>query len=405
MVHVCYGLYDKDGRYSKFVGTSMASIFENTSTNVIVHIFHDNTLTADNHDKFNEIAKKYNQQVKFYNVEVLAADRINNIKKSLPHLLMSRYSIATIYRLLIPEILDNINKIIYLDADIIVNLDIDKLWSVDIKDYPLAAVPEVSVCINWSKDESKYLLKNNLVSDKDYFNAGVLILNIEYFRKNEDEINEGYKFICQHPQCLFFDQDLLNYCFSNKYIKLEPQFQRFTSYERSLHNHCFEAIYHFAGNSLTLEANDEFNHMYLNYFVKTPWCNADTFDHIRNIISEIRNQSKTEMLQMTKIMAGKMRSFFTEFQIVGNIKNIFEIKPNEEIFINNTPPDYQHLIDNMNENRDKKVFFILVADYNSVCKTLLQNNFIENVDFIDATVFFSEKHGIQFNTNFIIKAM
>ena len=31
MIQVCYGLYDKDGRYSKFTGTSMLSIFENTS--------------------------------------------------------------------------------------------------------------------------------------------------------------------------------------------------------------------------------------------------------------------------------------------------------------------------------------------------------------------------------------
>ena len=29
MIHVCYGLYDKDGRYSKFTATSMLSLFEN----------------------------------------------------------------------------------------------------------------------------------------------------------------------------------------------------------------------------------------------------------------------------------------------------------------------------------------------------------------------------------------
>lgn len=29
MIHVCYCLHDKDGRYSKFTGTSMLSMFEN----------------------------------------------------------------------------------------------------------------------------------------------------------------------------------------------------------------------------------------------------------------------------------------------------------------------------------------------------------------------------------------
>lgn len=32
MIHVCFGLYDKNGTYSKFTGTSMLSIFENIST-------------------------------------------------------------------------------------------------------------------------------------------------------------------------------------------------------------------------------------------------------------------------------------------------------------------------------------------------------------------------------------
>ena len=31
MIHICYGLYDKIGRYTKFVGTSMTSIFENAN--------------------------------------------------------------------------------------------------------------------------------------------------------------------------------------------------------------------------------------------------------------------------------------------------------------------------------------------------------------------------------------
>ncbi|MBQ4404635.1 MAG: hypothetical protein II857_09525 [Selenomonadaceae bacterium] len=32
MIHVCFGLYDKTGRYSKFTGTTICSIFENANT-------------------------------------------------------------------------------------------------------------------------------------------------------------------------------------------------------------------------------------------------------------------------------------------------------------------------------------------------------------------------------------
>lgn len=49
MIHVAYGT---GNLYAKFAGTSMLSIFENTTSDVTVHILHDNTLTNDNRDKF-----------------------------------------------------------------------------------------------------------------------------------------------------------------------------------------------------------------------------------------------------------------------------------------------------------------------------------------------------------------
>jgi len=56
MIHVCYGIYDDTGRYSKFTGMSILSMFENTRTEVTVHLLHDDTLTDDNRDKFSNFA-------------------------------------------------------------------------------------------------------------------------------------------------------------------------------------------------------------------------------------------------------------------------------------------------------------------------------------------------------------
>ena len=74
MIHVAYGLHDKTGHYSKFVGTSMLSLFENHYTpprSITVHLLHDNTLTLDNYEKFVYLTGQYNQIIKFYNVEKL----------------------------------------------------------------------------------------------------------------------------------------------------------------------------------------------------------------------------------------------------------------------------------------------------------------------------------------------
>ena len=74
MIHVCFCFRDKTGRYAKFAGTSMFSLFDNTKSEVTVHLLHDDTLTQENRDKFSYIAGRYNQSVKFYNISVSGKD-------------------------------------------------------------------------------------------------------------------------------------------------------------------------------------------------------------------------------------------------------------------------------------------------------------------------------------------
>ena len=125
MIHVCFGLYDKTGRYSKFTGTTICSIFENTTSDVTVHILHDNTLTDDNRDKFIYLASRYGQAVNFYNVDELCAEKLDEFIEYFPTVKGSHVSVGTMYRFLLPEIIaPEIEKLIYLDSDIIVNLDI-----------------------------------------------------------------------------------------------------------------------------------------------------------------------------------------------------------------------------------------------------------------------------------------
>lgn len=116
MIHVCFGLHDGDGKYSKFVGTTMASIFENTRSEVTAHILHDNTLTDDNRDKFSWLAGRYNQRVEFHNVEKLCPDELKFLREKLADKIQTRFSIGALYRLLIKKIFGS-GKVIYLDAD------------------------------------------------------------------------------------------------------------------------------------------------------------------------------------------------------------------------------------------------------------------------------------------------
>ena len=235
MIHVCYGLYDRDGKYSKFCGTSIVSIFENTNQDITIHILHDNTLTADNRDKLVYLAGKYNQQIKFYNVESFAMEKFIDIKNIFPNISNSPFTLGTMYRLIIAEIISyEVKKIIYLDCgDTVVNCDIADLWNIDIKNYPCAAVPEVSN----GNIPNKFLPLsiNGVIANDDYFNAGVMVFNLEYLRNNNfSQLKNFAEFPQEYKNfMILFDQDLLNLHFSKKYLKLPQKYNAFVRLEIS----------------------------------------------------------------------------------------------------------------------------------------------------------------------------
>ena len=409
MIHICYGLYDSDGRYSKFVGTSILSIFENTNKDITIHILHDNTLTNDNRDKFNYLAGHYNQQIKFYNVEIIAADKILEYKSGIPALEKSPFSIASIYRLLIFDILsDSINKIIYLDADTLVNRNINDLWSIELNDYPLAAFPEFDCGLTYTVD--KYLINANLIKTENYFNSGVLLINLEYWRQHRDLINEGYKFIQSHPECIFFDQDLLNYCFSENYIKLSIDFNRYVDIERLLKRADItrRSIYHFLSSSLEVNMSDVLNKLYFEYFVKTPWFNFETLINIFNSFHNMYNEKQGLLMLTTKIMSGRTRAFFVENHNAAVIKNMFNVMENEVMIdAEPVPQSVETLINFMNMSPNKTLVFILLStvNYDIVKNLLIQNNFVETKDFIDGRFFLQAQEAVPFKSHFIVKAM
>ncbi len=87
---------------------------------------------------------------------------------------------STFYRLYVGSIIDEeINKILYLDCDIIALQSINSLWNVDVEDYVLAGVQDINIM------ESRRAV-GVLDSDR-YINAGVLLINLKQWRENRIE--------------------------------------------------------------------------------------------------------------------------------------------------------------------------------------------------------------------------
>ena len=406
MIHVCFGLYDKTGRYSKFTATAMASVFANTSAPVTVHILHDNTLTADNRDKFIYLAGRYGQQVKFHNVEVLCAGKISELRQMFPVAERSRYSIAMFYRFLIPQLLPtDADKCIYLDSDIIVNTDIRDMWSIDIVNKPLAAANEDVIDTVRLRNvlQTKYLIVTGLVARENYFNSGVLLMNLSYLRGDGDNINRGLKFLSEHPQMLWPDQDVLNYLYAADYVKLPERFDVFVDVERTKSSTIRRAIYHYAVQALTPDTRDAFNRLWFDCFIKTPFFDAETFGRLFAEVQRSQIGLKSALVNTSTFISGKTRVFFDIEKNRDALGRIFSIRPDEDFIIAEDNSSLQKLIDAMRAAGGRKLFFIMLPNF--PFQTLIQAGFVHGRDFVNGLEFLSEAQGVPTNYHSLVAAM
>ena len=113
---------------------------------------------------------------------------------------------GTYLRLFFEQMLSfEIEKLLYLDVDIIVTDSLLPLWNESLDGYSMAAARDYS-CYRKSVYDRLGYDKNDL-----YFNAGVLLINLSYWRKNSVS-RRALDFIAQNPEvCRYHDQDALNY--------------------------------------------------------------------------------------------------------------------------------------------------------------------------------------------------
>lgn len=106
------------------MGTSLA--FNNKENKIVFNIFHED-FTDEDINKIKEKLKKYiNMELKFFYIS-------KDMVEGLP--LIQHFRLATYFRVLSPMILKDFNKLLYLDADMIIDGNIRKLWEINIDNY------------------------------------------------------------------------------------------------------------------------------------------------------------------------------------------------------------------------------------------------------------------------------
>ena len=275
-IHVCYALYDRTGTYSRLTGTSMCSVFAQTRARVVVHLLHDNTLTAENRARFIELVRSFGQQIAFYNMEELLPDAFRAFRELAGN---SAYSPASLYRLLAMQVLPpEVKKLIYLDSDTVAHLDIAELWQEETGEAGLAAVPEQKIIAGQRK--LMPIEQEGVVDPAKYLNSGVLLIDMDIYRARPQLALDGLRWLRQHPSYFCFDQDILNVAFRG-YRELSTRYNMMPSAEYFFfeHRQLRAGIYHYAGfrNINYTDVKNPYAALFVHYFRRTPWATDELY--------------------------------------------------------------------------------------------------------------------------------
>lgn len=210
-----------DNNFVQHCDVAMTSIMEHNK-NINFYIITDG-LSEKNKKILSDQVNKYNCTLDFLYVDKSIIDKLpmpksNNLKHISP---------ATYYRLFVAELLpQNIEKLIYLDCDMIIRGDLSDLWNTNLDNYAMAAVYQNN---NWATNNHTFD-RLNIPYNHGYFNAGMLVINLRYWRDNNIQ-NKLLNYLHKNYDKIFYhDQDVLNAVLHNQTLYVIPIWNMLTEF-------------------------------------------------------------------------------------------------------------------------------------------------------------------------------
>lgn len=226
MINVAFCI---DDNFAPYLSVSLLSLLENTTSPVSIYIIGNLSGPVKNSLRTLE---SNNALLTF------VEHKIHIPQSALSDRYCGRLNDITYVRYGLGEILPELDKVIYLDADILVNGDIKELWDVSLEGQTVGVVEDHSLMAQ-SREVTLDLVSQS------YFNAGVMVIDLNQWRK-EDIFNKLLQVHSSREQWEYNDQDVLNAVLDQKSQCLNA---RFNAQTYSLANNVVKEpiIVHFTG--------------------------------------------------------------------------------------------------------------------------------------------------------------
>lgn len=308
-IKICFGLHDRDGSYTCNVGIVMQSIMDHTKHDVEFYVLVDDSVSDENRALLYETAVDGGAALHIVPVDASQFNSLNT----------GKFTVGTLYRLSIPQLLPDLSKVIYLDADLVVAADIYELWTTDIQDYAFAAAPDDG----WPQDSA--VVKMSLVPVDRYVNTGVLVINLDMLRKDGSFTAKCVDFLQEAPHASLFDQDAINALYWKQIKLVDQKWNRFTIYNKNVET----AIYHYAASAVNLYRPKACDDLLVETVLRTPW----GFDFLKPKYHHTMNTLTDKCTQMQALIK-KLSDSDVRFAYYGReswpMRSVMEFLPPRE---------------------------------------------------------------------------
>jgi len=196
----------------------------------------------------------------------------------------ARFPLSAWFRVLLPGLLPDLDRVLYIDADVLITARLEPLWNIDLYGNLIGAITnplypgmadQICADIGWTDVTG-------------YFNSGVLLIDLTGWRRH-GITDEVFRFALSRPHLNWPDQDSLNAVLSDRCRHLHPRWnampalwqlpRRLLPYsDREIEEAIADpAILHFIGphKPRHFRFRHPYRQTYLWYLSQTPWRDSD----------------------------------------------------------------------------------------------------------------------------------
>ena len=270
-----------DDNYSRYAGVVIASILSNADENDELHFYIlDGGIKPENRDKLKSLNSLKPCKINFIEIDETKFDDYKKVKTH------DYISIASYYLLKTAELLPDIDKVVYLDCDVIVNTSLKELFNTDTKDYLMAGV----------NDNKLRMVKEN----PTYVNSGMLVLDLNNMRKDGTE-NKFFEYTKENIDTITKgDQEIINEVCKGKIKVIEPEWNVQTSnfVNRSIYTKSPKIIHYLSKEKpWKFGSYSYYKQLWFKHLQLTPWALKDNeklkwgfFNQVISILNYIKHR-------------------------------------------------------------------------------------------------------------------